>query len=787
MAYRFARVFADNIITSSGNHALHRLVKYASSAGLAYELSPDGTYYTCTGIGTSQNPNIIIADSVNGILVTGVGKDAFKNCRQLESVSIPDSVTTIGANAFEGCENITSVAISDSVTEISSRAFFNCSNLTGVEIPVSVTSVGDWAFSGCTNLETVTFENGAKLESIGSAIFRNCINLKNITLPNSISSIPHYAFYNCLGLETINIPYGVTNINNDAFGECSNLKSINIPNSVTAIGDKVFSGCVSLTSLEIPENVTSIGNRVLFGCGSLKHLAVPFVGASDMDVNTSHLGYMFGAPTYADNATYVPDTLKSVVLTNTSMVGPQAFYECANLTSIQLPDSLIRIEYQAFYGCTKLASLYIPDDVILIGDEALVGCSSLTHITLPFIGKTITNSTHFGHMFGASSYSNNATYVPATLESVVVTGGVGVVYRAFYKCSNIKSIILPDSVESIGLGAFESCSNLTHITLPFLGKTRTESVRLGYMFGNETTNTSVTTTLEDIVITGGTSIGAEAFANAKMTTLSIPNSIIDVGQNAFQGCKASIYTEYDGAKYVGNHNNPYVALVDGNNTVRTSCNINHNTICIGYGAFKSYKHLGAITIPDSVRGIGAWAFYDCDGLPSINIPEGVTHIGQYAFESCSGVLSIEIPGTVKYISGYAFENCTDAESIIIHDGVTTIGTRAFDGCSKMKSLTLPDSVKSIGENAFASCGSCENFVFGKFITEIGVGAFINNQSILLYDFSAAVTVPALKSSTALAYNYLGKTEIRVPAGLYADWISSTNWVDLRQDVTFVPV
>ena len=226
--------------------------------------------------------------------VTGIGDEAFRNCKALTGVTIPNSVTTIGDEAFYYCEALTSVTIPNSVTTIGDGAFRNCEVLTSVTIPNSVTSIGSSAFSGCTSLTSVT-------------------------IPTSVTSIDGYAFSECTSLTSVTIPNSVTAIYGGAFSGCIGLTSVTISNGVTSIGWNVFSGCTSLTSVTIPESVTFIGSGVFKDCSALTEIRLP-----------SAL-----------------ETIES-----------ETFSNCVRLTSVTIPKSVTSIEEKAFYYCESLTDVY---------------------------------------------------------------------------------------------------------------------------------------------------------------------------------------------------------------------------------------------------------------------------------------------------------------------------------------------------------------------------------------------------------------------------------------------
>ena len=182
--------------------------------------------------------------------VTGIGWWAFKDCKNLTSITIPGSVTSIGKSAFENCEKLISITIPNSVTSIGSQAFCNCRALRSITIPNSVTSIGGQAFASCDKLTSITIPNN--VTSIGDKAFSYCSTLSSITIPNSVTSIGAAAFWYCSNLSSITIPNSVTSIGEGAFWYCSNLTSITIPNSVTSIGLGAFNDCKKLKTIYIP-------------------------------------------------------------------------------------------------------------------------------------------------------------------------------------------------------------------------------------------------------------------------------------------------------------------------------------------------------------------------------------------------------------------------------------------------------------------------------------------------------------------------------------------------------
>ena len=324
--------------------------------------------------------------------------------------------------------------------------------------------------------------------------------------------------------------------------------------------------------------------------------------------------------------------------------------------------------------------------------------------------------------------------IPAEIEDIPV---VEIESSAFNGCANLTSIIIPDSITSIGDFAFENCSGLTSITIPdsvtsigdhafyncltsitvsennkyfsslngvLFNKDKTELVT--YLIGNERTEyaipDSVTSigdrafykcsSLTSIIIPDSvTSIGDHAFYNcSSLTSITIPDSVTSIGDHAFYNCLTSITVS---------ENNKYFSSLNG--VLFNKDKTELITYPIG-------NERTEYTIPDSVTSIGNFAFYNCSSLTSITIPDSVASIGNSAFYNCSSLTNIKLPDVIDIISGNTFRDCSSLLNIIIPDSVTAIKECAFYNCSNLTSITIPDSVASIENSAFYNCTSLKS-------------------------------------------------------------------------------
>ena len=358
-----------------------------------------------------------------------------------------------------------------------------------------------------------------------------------------------------------------------------------------------------------------------------------------------------------------------------------------------------------------LDSITIPDSVTSIGSFAFSN-TALESITLPFVGSTKDGreNTHFGYIFGASSYSYNDNYVPKSLKKVVITGGTNIGNLAFYKCTSLESVTIPHSVTSIDESAFNSCASLQSVT--FGENSQLASIG-GGAFSNCISLTSIT--IPDTVTSIGsyafsgckaniiwgerptiTAIGKYAFGGYAGTSITIPDTVTGIGSYAFSGCKANIIWG----------ERPTITTIDNVHT------------------FKEYEGV-SITIPASITNIWGAVFNVCASLTEFNVDENnPTYCSEngilfskdkrtlVAYPAGRKNSSFIIPNNVTSIGDYACSNCISLTSITIPDGVKSIGDYAFRGCTSLMSITIPDSVTSIESWAFYGCSLLESVYFG---------------------------------------------------------------------------
>ena len=364
------------------------------------------------------------------------------------------------------------------------------------------------------------------------------------------------------------------------------LETYKIREGTVIICDDAWRWISNLRSIIIPDSVINIGTNAFGGCESLTSIIIP---------------------------------------NSVTNIGNSAFYECKSLTSIVIPNSVTSIGDEAFYRCESLTSIVIPDSVTSIGEWAFGGCESLTSILIPSSVTSIGGGAFIGCENIKITLESNKYFV--IINDVLYTSDIKKIVWCYSKGSYIN---IPDSVTSIGDGAFSCCESLVSIAIP----SSVTSIGDEAFYYCES--------LTSIVIPDSvTSIGEDAFSGCKsLTSIVIPDSVTSIGEDAFSQCESLV-----------------------------NVLISNSVISIGDGAFSGCKSLINIKMSDLVTNIGDYTFYGCESLKNIVIPSSVTSIGQDVFWECKSLTSITIPDSVISIGG-GFWTCSSLTSIFIPQNTT---------------------------------------------------------------------------------------------------------------------
>ena len=458
----------------------------------------------------------------------------------------------------------------------------------------------------------------------------------------------------------------------------------------------------------------------------------------------------------------------------------------SNVTYESEEYAVVRVADEAFKDAAYICKIVFEEEnnaITDIGFGAFEGCSSLTDIAIPFVGATVSgekvsekiNTVNFGYIFGADGTAKNAEYVPATLESVTIYGGI-IAANAFDGCSNLQNIVLENSVTSIAQGALNGCNRLQSLTLPFVGGSNDgdiENTFFGYIFGaaeykqnNEVVPESLKTVeltgncdianyafyncknITTISINSGKSIGDSAFANCtSLERLFVPDEIEKFGNGVLSGCNNIKYNDWLGTKYIGSQNSKYLVLITGTNVIG-KFTTNGDTRIIAENAFKDCTTITNIAIPDSVANIGSNAFSNCISLTDVYYTgdiAGWCNISFYNISSNPMVYAdnlyingkllqgeLIIPNSVTSLGDYSFYNCTSLTSITIPDSVRSIGNEAFYGCIGLMSITILNGVAIVEDAAFNNCSNLTDIYYMGDIEDWCIISFGDDYSNPMY-------------------------------------------------------
>lgn len=620
----------DGDSTTNGNDETKNPVSSEIDAlGFVLTENAEGTYSVTDYIGSATN--VTLPASYNTIAVTAIDSYAFQNCTTLLNVTIPEGITAIGENAFDGCSNLMRVTIPASVKKISESAFLNCeklvqiTNLSAVTLSflpenqgLEIRTSADVAFKNY--LQTYTDKDGNVLvvydkngiityavnETVGEETevtvyllaYKGDAKEVDLSKYTYVDVIAPRAFYQNTALTSVILPEDVTVIEEDAFKGCTNLKTVRFADedNLSMINRSAFEGCTALASIDLPATVTHIGVAAFKDCVALTSVDVP---------------------------------------ATVTRIGEECFFGCTALKTVSFEDgsALESIGASAFASCKAMKDIVLPESLQNIALGALKDCSALTSITLPFIGEAANSidNTHFGYIFGATDWKDNAKFVPTTLKTVIIKDYASVLSvdnlptqttvigkHAFDGCTALTSIEVSPCVASIGKDAFAGCTALTDLTYKAL--------------------------------TFEVEVGVDENGDAVTETVEIPSQLKNIESGAFKGC---------------------VGL--------TKIEIPSNVKKIASGAYEGCTNAKGIYISD----IGAWcaiAFEDDDANPltfvhdlylngtttpitDLIIPENTESISASTFSGLTGIKSILIPLSMKTIADFAFEDCTKLEKL----------------------------------------------------------------------------------------------------------------------------
>ncbi|MBO4697961.1 MAG: leucine-rich repeat protein, partial [Lachnospiraceae bacterium] len=612
--------------------------------------------------------------------VTAIGESAFKDCPKLTSVEWnTTNLSYVGSATnpiFSGCSKLTTVTFGDDAEIIPAYAFYGCTGLTSVTISDSVTGIGTQAFAGCISLASITIPDS--VTRIGSWAFSGCTDLTSITIPDSVTTIEQYAFRSCTGLTSVTIGNSVTSINSYAFYECYKLIEVHNLSALNITGGESGNGYVGYYAKHVftdgESYLHTYNNVFLFYDDGTDVYLISYSGSHQLYLPNDFNGKRFAIYQYAfyncsgltsvtigNGVTSIGQYafsgcsgLTSVIwnATNCTLAGSASnpiFSDCLNLTTVTFGDNVETIPAYAFYGCLGLTSVTIGNSVTSINSYAFYECYKLIEVhNLSALNiKAGESGNGYVGYYAKHVYKNGESFLSRQYDCLFYDDGNEVflisylgceteltlpnrfkgkdyaIYRyAFCKRSELTSVIIPDSVTSIGTCAFYYCSTLTSVTI---GNSVTSIEYGAFYYCSKLTSVTIGNSV--------TSIGSGAFYNcSKLTSITIPDSVTSIENDAFYRCSklTSVYYTGDIAGWCGITFGSYYG----------------NPLYYAHSLYINNELVTELVIPDDVASIGQYAFYYCTGLTAVTIGNGVTSIGNHAFQNCSGLTSVTIPDGV---------------------------------------------------------------------------------------------------------------------------------------------
>jgi hypothetical protein len=594
-------------------------------------------------------------------------------------------VTSIAAYAFDGRSDLTYLSIPYSIKSIGEFAFVNC----GSNITVNIADPESWCQMQLGN------EHASPLSSAGKMLVYD-IETDRIDIPSTVTSIGAFTFYQCSCIKTVNIPSSVTSIGSSAFEDCDYLTSLSLNDGLQSIGGSAFEGCKRLATLVIPSTVNKILVNAFKNCVSLTNVYCNTTAVPNTDASAFN-----GVAT--ENVTlHVPAS----AVNSYKAAWPWSNFKMENQPVVPTGFKVGGISYYTINGESVGVSTQI-----YAGDMVIP--STVTYDGKTYIVTTIPADQSDG-------------YEPYTqLTSLVIPNSVTTIgEEAFGPCFSLKSLTIGSGVTSIGWGAFRGCTSLKTVVSKIQKPFAIKDVFLNLPSDAE------------LIVPKGTKAAYQSTegwnAFGKITEAIDPSDLTDNG--IYYTLKSDGTLEVTGlASWATTADIPSSLNISGTKYSVTS---------IAARAFEGRSDLTYLSIPYSIKSIGEYAFADCGSNITVNIadpeswcqmqlgnehasplssagkmlvhdiettsfevPSAVTSIGAFTFYQCSCLKSLYIPSSVTSIGSSAFEDCDYLTSVTLNEGLQSIGGSAFEGCKRLASITIPSTVNTISINAFKNCVS----------------------------------------------------------------------------------
>lgn len=524
----------------------------------------------------------------------------------------------------------------------------------------------------------------------------------SISYPKNNKSAPYVnTSWGNYCLIALYINEGVESYNNN-LSPASSLEYLYLPSTLKSINCSGLGNCIKLKNIVISdanEKYSSDGERIMTKDGKTLLSWPSVIGAVELPEGITSID----SGAFCNNTRITDISLPSTL----EKIGDLVFSGCSTLRNVNIPEGVTSIGNSAFSGCSNIKTMNIPKGVISIGYGAFASCSSLKSITIPE---------------GLTSIGNSCFYDCRNLESIEIPASVKTIGQVenlqdifsengvFYQCISLKNVILHNGLEEIGVYTFYGCSQLKSIEYPSTLKKIYDYA----FYSSGLTSLTIPNTVEYL--------GNNAFYYCnQLKTVTIGSGVNFIGINPFAYCKniTSLTVSAANTDYLSEDNCIYSKdkkkLIYWNLNGKTEVKLAEGLEEIGDLCFYYMENLTNVELPSTLQKIGDSAFYSCKQLTEIKIPDNVSSIGNSAFCQCSSLKTVTLSSKLTRLGVRCFSS-TALEEIRLPEGLKTIGWDCFAG-TKLKEIRVPASVTSIGSDAF-STGFLEKIYFEEGITQL---------------------------------------------------------------------
>ncbi len=723
-----------------------------------------------------------------GKSLTAVPARAFKDCIALSEMRVPATVKSIGDEAFYNDYSLAVVSMQEGLEKIGKGVFYNNRGILEFSIPGTVTSIGQNCFYGCSNTSVMAFEDGegvltidtkntrsAKTDALdnysykdrkfdyfydcpieylylgrdlkydysdgtdiydlvdnkwkqvnrASAPFANSTTLEEVEIGPEVTFVYKHLCENCDKLTSMAFPAGIQSIYDYAFANCDNLVSTVFSVGLQGIYRLAFANCPKLASTtfeESSEHTLSIYESAFEDCVSLENVTFP--GQLSVLGRSAYSGC---------------EKLKSVIFNKNEQykpsltIGNYTFDKCYLIKELAFPGRLESIGNYTFASCVNLTNVSFEDanTAVKLGYGASTDYKSNYSETLPLFGNSNLTSLYMGRNIDYETAGGNGYspfYNQQNLTDVKFSQAGTVTYckdNLLYKVSNCKTLILPESLTSIGSWTFRGMSTLGSIAIPnavttigtyaFADDSELESAKL---------STSCAWLKEGLFSKCG-----------KLQAITIPTVVTKMDTQMFTNCKAlKNVTFEDGTDLIemayGSSNNGCGLFRDCPvETLYLGRWLSYNTDASYRSPFYSIAELKNLTLGKDLKVVDKYMFSYCTGLENLYIPDNITSINMWGFRGCTSLKSVRFSEALSQISDYGFSGCTSLDNVALPASMTSIADNSFSGCTSLRKLDLGTSLRIIGPSAFQNCTALEGIEMPETLEGLGVESFSGCTSL----------------------------------------------------------